>query len=289
MTDSGENIVGRETFEVTADDGVKIFGSEKYVAGMDIKGTVLLLHPMNALGHIYWDIPMEGYNFMDYLARRGFRAIGMDFRGYGDSEKPEWVTWEGCSKDIEAVVTHIKNKYGISKLHVVATSFGATSVAYFLGNNQDSIDRLVMSGYMYKQMPGGPIADRMKELIDKGKHYVHEKPSLEPGPELYDAEPELMAVWSGLTKEKNPTRPITHFLDPEGREKAASHIPLIKVPTLFIRGDHDLNKQDDNLQSFKDCGAQEKAFMEVGNIGHSLWRDKMHMVVYRAIIGWLSD
>ena len=45
MTDSGVKTVVRETFKVKTDDGVKIFGSEKYVEGMDIRGTVLLLHP----------------------------------------------------------------------------------------------------------------------------------------------------------------------------------------------------------------------------------------------------
>ena len=57
----GEKVV-RETFEVRTDDGIRIFGSEKYLADSEIRGTVLLLHPMTALGHLYLDIPFKDYH-----------------------------------------------------------------------------------------------------------------------------------------------------------------------------------------------------------------------------------
>ena len=286
--DSGGKKVVRETFEVTTDDGIRIVGSEKYLPASEPRGTVILLHPMVALGHLYWDIPFKDYSFMDYLACHNFRAVGMDFRGLGESDKPDLVTFEECSKDIEAVMAHIKKKYGLSKVHVIATSFGAMVVTFFIPDHQNSIDRLVLSDYMYKQIPGGPMVERMKELLDKGKRYVRDKPSLEPGPELYDPEPELMAVWSKLIEEKNPSRPISTFVDTEGRMKSAENIPQIRVPTLLVRGDHDLNTQDGTLQCFQELGSEEKAFLEIGNIGHSLWRERKHRVVFRLLLGWIS-
>ncbi|MBI4295814.1 MAG: hypothetical protein HY667_01710, partial [Chloroflexi bacterium] len=51
--------VVRETFEVTSEDGVKVFAAEKYMPGIEIKGTVLCLHPMGGLAHMYWDLPLE--------------------------------------------------------------------------------------------------------------------------------------------------------------------------------------------------------------------------------------
>ena len=225
---------------------------------------------------------------MDYLARRGFRAVGMDFRGFGGSDKPDWVTFEACSKDIEAVAAYIREKHGLSKMHVVASSFGAMAVTFFTEKHQESIDRLVLAGYMYKQLPGGPMVERMKELVENGKYYVREKPSLEAGPELYDAEPGLLEAWAKLIEEKKPTRPITPFLDMEGRKKSPSYIPQISVPTLLVRGEHDLNSQEGILQCFKELRSKEKVFLEIGNAGHSLWREKAHRVLFMAILGWIN-
>lgn len=282
--------VVRETFEVIAADGVKIFVAEKYVPSMENKKAVLLLHPGNGLGHVFWDLPLPGYSVMDYLAEHGFRVFGLDSRGFGNSDHPQRVTYEGCSRDVEAVVQHIKNKYGYSKVNLIASSHGATVASYFVGENQDSVERLVLIGYQYKKRPAGEKAQQaIVDLVNKGVFYVHEKPSLEPGPEVYDAPPEMLRLYHDLIKEKNPTRTITIRTDEAGRETGAANIPHIRVPTLIIRGDHDTNLQGDNLQCFKDIEAREKAYLEIGNAGHSSVRGRTHMVLFRALLGWLSD
>lgn len=148
----------------------------------------------------------------------------------------------------------------------------------------------MLIGYQYKKRAGGEKAQQaVVDLVNKGVFYVHEKPSLEPGPEIYDSPPEVLQLYHDLIKQKNPTRTITIRTDEAGRDAGAANIPHLRVPTLIIRGDHDINSQDDNLQCFRDIEAREKAYLEIGNAGHSSAREKTRMVLFRAILGWLTD
>lgn len=241
---------------------------------------------------MYWDLPLEDYSFMDYFARRGFRVVALDYRGFGDSDHPEWVTYEGCSRDVEAVVKHIKKKHGISKLYVVGTSLGSAVATYFAGKNQDSIERLVLGGFGAYRTEMTPEREketqRVKELLSQGVRYVHDKPSLEPGPQEYDSPPEVVKLHHDLIKEKKTSQPLTIRVDDAGRDVIAANIPKIRVPTLVIRGEYDTVPQETALRCFKDLDTYEKAYFETGNAGHSQLRARVHLNFFRAVLGWIS-
>ncbi|XP_065875511.1 uncharacterized protein [Euphorbia lathyris] len=86
------------------------------------------------------------------VAEAGYRAIAIDFRGYGESdqpEEPEKATFMDLADDVVALLDIL----GISKVFLVGTDFGAMVVSIIAARNPDKVLGMFTLGVPF-MLPG---------------------------------------------------------------------------------------------------------------------------------------
>jgi Predicted hydrolases or acyltransferases (alpha/beta hydrolase superfamily) len=220
-------------YYVTTQDDVKI-----YVEDLNPKGekTILFLHGWPGSHKLF------EYQF-DQLPKMGYRCIGIDTRGFGDSDKPyEGYNYDTLADDVKAVVDALglydftlaghstggaiaarymrrHNGYGVSKLALFAAA--APSLIkrpnFPYGINEEVVNQLI----------NGANNDRPQMLQDFGNMFFYQHIT---GP---------FAEWFfqlGLQAAGWATAAVSEMWI---REVLFSDLNSITVPTLIIHGIHD--------------------------------------------------
>jgi pimeloyl-ACP methyl ester carboxylesterase len=104
---------GETPVSLTTFDGAAVFGVE---LGTGTTGVVL--------GHQFWSDHCEFVDFAHELAQRGFRALAIDFRDYGQSRGGEPGRLD---RDVAAAVARLRAD-GATKVELVGASMGGTAV-----------------------------------------------------------------------------------------------------------------------------------------------------------------
>lgn len=142
---------------------------------------VLFIHGAGTPAEVAFDVPFEGYSWMEYLAEEGFDTFAMDTTGYGRSTRPyvmndpcnmsavqreqliPELAESGCEPsygyaattiasdwdDIDAVVDYLRAMRGVSKVHLVAWSLGGPRAAGYANLHPEKVDRLVLLAPAY--------------------------------------------------------------------------------------------------------------------------------------------
>ena len=102
---------------------------------------VLLIHGFASNRFVNW----VGPGWVDALTSKGFRAIALDNRGHGESDKPrepEAYSPQAMATDAIALLDHL----GIDKAHLFGYSMGARISAFAALDHPERVDRLVLGG-----------------------------------------------------------------------------------------------------------------------------------------------
>src|SRR6266849_6117022 len=110
--------------------GVQLYLRNKAPASMrqfSAEKTVLFVHGATYPAETSFDLQLDGFSWMDYIARHGYDVYMVDVRGYGRStrpaamnqapaDNPPFATTEEAAADVAAAVNFILQKNGIAKL-----------------------------------------------------------------------------------------------------------------------------------------------------------------------------
>ncbi|MCC8959630.1 alpha/beta fold hydrolase [Bradyrhizobium sp. Pear77] len=152
------------------DSGIELYVRNKYLASMctwQAERTVVCIHGSVYPGHAMYDIPLEGFSWMDYLAAHGYDVYVLDIRGYGRSTRPAEmlldpnhnsaiVDGETAVRDISAVVDFVLARRQISRLALIGWSWGTTLAGRYTTENLEKVERLVFLGPIWFQVPALP-------------------------------------------------------------------------------------------------------------------------------------
>ncbi len=121
---------------------------------------VLMIHGFASSARVNWVSP----GWFATLTGAGFRAIAIDNRGHGESDKPhdpEFYTPQAMASDAVALLTHL----GIENAHVMGYSMGARIAAFMALGQPGKVRSLVLGGLGAGMLDGvgdwDPIADAM--------------------------------------------------------------------------------------------------------------------------------
>jgi pimeloyl-ACP methyl ester carboxylesterase len=156
---SAPKIITKTFFIDASDPGIKLHVRNKYLSAKRLfpqKKIVLFVHGAT-YGSQSFDLPLNGFSWMDYLAQRGWDVYIMDLRGYGRStrppemnkpatENPPIVNTDVAVKDVGAVVNHILASRGVQMLNLVGHSWGSTIMGAYTAQNNSKVERLVLYG-----------------------------------------------------------------------------------------------------------------------------------------------
>jgi pimeloyl-ACP methyl ester carboxylesterase len=137
----------------------------------------------------------DGRSWRDELADAGFHVWGLDFHGFGASDRylemaepaernPVPGRAEAASQQIERAVGFIRDHDGVPRISIIAHSWGTIAAGRFAGRCPDFVERLVFFGPVtWRQKKAEPqtfAAWRLVSLKDQWDRFTAEVPSQEP-------------------------------------------------------------------------------------------------------------
>ena len=151
-------LVTDEMMVKTSDPGIEIYVRNKRPANMMTfrpEQTVLYVHGATYPSETAFDLKLDGFSWMEYMASRGYDVWLLDLRGYGKStrppemaDKPEAnppiVRGDTAVKDIGRAVDFILQRRNIPRLNLLGWSWGTTLMATYTTQNAQKVERLVL-------------------------------------------------------------------------------------------------------------------------------------------------
>jgi pimeloyl-ACP methyl ester carboxylesterase len=173
----GQSIV-TESYHIASDTpGIELFMRNKRPAAGTAFGPsriLLYVHGATYPSETAFDLRLNGFSWMDYVACRGFDVYLVDLRGYGQStrppemdkpaaENPPIVDTDVAVRDVGSAVDHILARRGVNKIDLIGWSWGTSIMGGYTARNNAKVNRLVLYApiWFFKTPPliggGGPL------------------------------------------------------------------------------------------------------------------------------------
>ena len=172
-----------ESFHVpSGDPGIELYVRNKRLEDLaDFRpdNVVLFVHGATYPAETAFDLPLDGFSWMDFIAQRGYDVYLMDLRGYGRSSRPPemreppaahppLVDTAAAIADFGTVVDHILERRAVPRLTVMGWSWGTTIVGGFAAAHGDRVEKLVMYAPVWTSDPQpdapAPPTDAYREV-----------------------------------------------------------------------------------------------------------------------------
>ncbi len=124
------------------------------------RGALLFVHGATLASDLY-DVPLQGYSWMDAAGAAGREAFAVDLRGYGRSERPAcfdrpaadsppYATATDVLHDIDRAVEAVREATGRERIDLVGGSWGSVTCALYAGGpGAAKLRRLVLYAPLY--------------------------------------------------------------------------------------------------------------------------------------------
>lgn len=204
----------------------------------------------------------DGRSWRDELCERGFDVWGLDFLGFGSSDRyPEMAepaerhgvlcSAETASRQIECAARWICAHHHVPRISIVAHSWGTIATGRFAGDCPELVDRLVLFGPVTWRAPKGEAerypAWRSVSLEDQWTRFTAEVPPGESpvlsrrhfdawGPGYLDTDPESRTRTPPSVR--IPSGPWQDIAD-AWAGRLAYDPGMIRAPVAIIRGEWD--------------------------------------------------
>jgi pimeloyl-ACP methyl ester carboxylesterase len=291
-------------------DSMNVFSNEK---------TIVMVHgatyPISSL----YDVELDGFTFLDYLASHGYDVYAVDVRGYGGStrppemeqpadQNPPLVRTETGVRDFGSAVDFVLKRRNLSKVNVLGMSWGGTVAGAYTSRNNDKVNKLSLIAPQWlstKPIPidtGGPLgsyrlvpAGSTKErwlsaapegkrdgLIPEGWFEKWVDATLASDPNNKSMHPEHIRATNG---------PILDIREYWTAGKAFYEPNAITVPVLLVHAEWDIDVPLDLAQSFFTSltGAAYRRWVEIGEGTHMVLLEKNRVQAFQAIQSFLEE
>jgi pimeloyl-ACP methyl ester carboxylesterase len=258
----------------------------------------------------------DGESWRDALGEAGFDVWGLDFYGFGHSDRyPEMdqpatdnaplCVAEDAAKQLEAAVRFILGHQNIEKLSLISHSWGSMAAGRFAGAHSALVDRLVLfapigrRGPRRYETPAAFPAWRIVTPEDQWNRFVEDVPAHEP-PVLsrthfdewtrsyLDSDPESRSREPAGVK--TPLGPFSEIIKAWHGELAYDPAQ-VRSPVAIIRGEWDGLMQDDDARRLFDAFAQSpaKRDIKIGRGTHLMHLEKMRLALWQESISFLRS
>ena len=257
----------------------------------------------------------EGASWADSLNAAGFDVFGLDFAGYGGSERysamKDGVPNTGeplgrapeAADQIERAVRFILKETGAKRVTIIAHSWGTMAVGHFAGVHPELVDRLVLFGPIGRR-DGPPSTEMLTPwtyvtVAEQHARFVKTVPKTS-SPVLVEQD---FPRWGQTYLASDPasaTRDPPSVRIPNGPEAdiaAAwsgrfSYDPsLIRAPTLIIRGEWDTSSSAADVAWLEAAltGSPHVADVKVPRATHLMHLEEGRKALYAATNAFLTD
>ncbi len=304
------------------DPGIQLYVRNKRPDGMtQFSGekTLLYVHGTSQAASSTFDLPLDGFSWMDYIARRGYDVYLIDLRGYGRStrppemekpasENPPIVRTDVAVKDVEAAVDHILARRGLTKLNLMGWSWGTAIMGRYATQNSGKVNRLVLYAPSWiSEAPStssgqAPLGAYQTWTMEQARSRLQNGAPEEKKRDLMPAA--WFEAWSAATLAIDPvgakqTPPVVRT--PNGtvqdtREywmtgKALWEPSEIKAPTLIVLAEWDGATPVTGAQAVfgKLTNTHYKRLVQIGEGTHLVFLEKNRMHLFREVQSFLDE
>jgi pimeloyl-ACP methyl ester carboxylesterase len=237
------------------------------------EGQPLVLLAGQSNNHTWWDPVLSDF--------AGYQLITLDWRGTGDSDKPDEVySTRGFAQDVVAVLDALE----LDKSHVYGTSMGGRVAQWLAIDAPGRVDRLVLGctspgaahGYERSQEIRKALADPARaERVLLELMYTPEWLARHPGPYFV------------LGDTTMPTYAKGRHLVASNKHDAWDGLPDITAPTLILHGADDVFSPAANAQLLADRIPDARAELIVG-ARHAYFHE-FRSIASPAVLAFLRD
>lgn len=313
--------VAVEEFMVPSDPGIQVYVRNKYPRGTSSFGpskVVLYVHGATYPSETAFDLALDGYSWMEYIAQRGYDVYLVNLRGYSRSTKPPEmaappeanapiVRTDTAIRDIAAAVEFIRKRRGVDKVNLIGWSWGTTVMGKYTTLNNDKVHKLVLYAPQWiRNTPSlvttgaGPVpayrtvtkaaardrwltgvpADKKAALIPAGWYEAWEAATF--GTDQKGPAPGSLRAPNGVVQDG---------VEFWSAQKALYDPGLIRVPTFIVHAEWDADLPSYMAQQYftKLTAAPYKAFLEIGEGTHTVIMEKNRLQLFRGVQAFLDD
>jgi pimeloyl-ACP methyl ester carboxylesterase len=155
-----EAMVMEEFTIPAADPGIALYIRNKHltdVTRVNSERTVLFVHGATYPAEAAFDLALDGFSWMDFIARRGFDVYLVHVRGYGRSTRPPEmdeladrnppiVGTETAIRDVASAIDFVLSRRSLPRLTLMGWSWGTVIMASYTAQNATKVERLVLYG-----------------------------------------------------------------------------------------------------------------------------------------------
>lgn len=315
--------ISTEHFQIPSDTpGVNLHVLNKRMAGtksFSAERTILMMHGATFSSGSLYDVPHDGYSFVDYLALQGFDVYAVDARGYGESSRPAemdhpakesapLVRTETAVRDFGSAVDFVLRTPGLKRLNVIGMSWGGSVTGAYVSRHNDKVVKLGLIAPQWLSSQPVPIdtggqldayrivsvsaakerwlscapAHRRDGLIPQGwfEAWVTATVKTEPLQALRAAD-SIRATNGAILDIREYWTAGKPFYDPS----------QIEVPVLLTHGEWDRDVPLDLAQAYFATltGTPYRRWLEVGEATHMVVLEKNRLQIFDAMARFFAE
>ena len=315
-------IVSESYYVAARDPGIQLFVRNKRPESMATftpDRVLLFVHGATYPSETAFDLQLDGLSWMDYIAQRGYDVYLMDVRGYGRSTRPVEMSQPPAAnrpivhtdiavRDFGTVVDHIISRRRVSKINLLAWSWGTVTAATYTTQNNDKVERLVLFAPLWMQQTPSPIpadatlgayrsvtmdaarqrwlagvaADKQSALIPVGWFEAWWKANLEADSVGAKQVPPVVRAPNGVLEDGR------RYWGGDARPYDPSKI---RVPVLLVHAEWDADTPTYMSQALfaRLTGAPLKRYVVIGEGTHTVIMERNRMHLFREVQLFLDE
>jgi pimeloyl-ACP methyl ester carboxylesterase len=257
---------------------------------------------------------MQGVSWLDHLQSRGFDAWGLDFAGYGRSERPAvfaadphsappWGDYRMGAAQIAAAIAAIRRERPRAPIHLLAHSWGTLPARQAAIEHPDAVSKLVLFGPVAtREGPRENAPAPAWALIGAAEQRPRQRsglPADAPTPVSAEEIERWCAAYLATDPDsaarsppavRIPNAPIADIDRLWAGESLADHARL-RQPTLIVRGEWDHVTTDaDAARLYAELSAAaERRDVKISGGNHWLHLQPRRTALWSTVSAFLSD
>lgn len=284
---------------------------EQTPASGDRSRPVLYVHGASFPSALSIMFKFGGRSWADALNDQGYDAFGLDFAGYGGSERyPEMAgpqagaplgRTEDAARQIERAVAFIKAETGARTVSIIAHSWGTMPATRFAELHPELVNRLVLFGPILRRDGPRDLEPNAWTLItndQQHRRFVKDVPAAHQ-PVLEEADfPTWAATYlasdPGAADRSPPAVKIPSGPSADVIDAWSGMLPYapsrLRVPVMVVRGAWDSSSTPQDAERFfaELPPGLERRFVEIPEGTHLLHLETGRHALYAAVNGFLA-